>query len=88
MVHILITCPKKDYNWDMSELQKLPVDPKKTETITILKAESKASKALAELKGIAQVIPNQFILINAVVLQRLNISLPQKMSSIKLFPKR
>ena len=37
----------------MSELQKLPVDPKKTETITILKAENKASKALAELKGIA-----------------------------------
>lgn len=69
MVHILITCPKKDYNWDMSKLQKLPVDPKKTETITILKAESKASKALAELKGIAQVIPNQSILINAVVLQ-------------------
>ena len=65
MVHILITCPQKDYNWDMSELQKLPVDPKKTETITILKAENKASKALAELKGIAQVIPNQFILIRA-----------------------
>ena len=53
----------------MSELQKLPVDPKKTETITILKAENKASKALAELKGIAHVIPNQSILINAVVLQ-------------------
>ena len=53
----------------MSELQKLPVDSKKIETINILKAENKAAKALAELKGIANLIPNQSILINAVVLQ-------------------
>ena len=60
---------KNEYNWDMSELQKLPVDSKKIETINILKAENKAAKALAELKGIANLIPNQSILINAVVLQ-------------------
>lgn len=53
----------------MSRLSKLPIDSKKTETINILKAENKASKALAELKGIANLIPNQSILINAVVLQ-------------------
>lgn len=57
------------YNWDMTELQKLPIDSSKTETIKILKAENKAVKALAELKGYANLIPNQSILINAVVLQ-------------------
>ncbi len=53
----------------MFELSKLPVDSKKIETINILKAETRAAKTLAELKGIANVIPNQMILINAIVLQ-------------------
>lgn len=53
----------------MKVLPKLPIDVSKTETIKILKAEIKASKALAELKGIANLIPNQSILINAIVLQ-------------------
>ncbi|MBP3742636.1 MAG: Fic family protein [Treponema sp.] len=53
----------------MTELQKLPIDSSKTETIKILKAENKAVKMLAELKGCANLIPNQSILINAVVLQ-------------------
>ena len=53
------------YNWDMTELQKLPIDSSKTETIKILKAENKAVKMLAELKGCANLIPNQTILINA-----------------------
>lgn len=69
LVHVLVICTKNVYNWDMSELQKLPIDSSKTETINILKAETKASRALAELKGIANLIPNQSILINAVVLQ-------------------
>ena len=69
LVRVLAICTKKVYNWDMSELQKLPIDSSKTETINILKAETKASRALAELKGIANLIPNQSILINAVVLQ-------------------
>ena len=37
------------YNWDMTELQKLPIDSSKTETIKILKAENKAVKMLAIL---------------------------------------
>lgn len=53
----------------MFELSKLPVDSKKIETINILKAETRAAKTLAELKGIANIIPNQMILINAIVLQ-------------------
>ena len=53
----------------MFELQKLPVDSEKIETISILRAENKATRVLAELKGIAKVIPNQSILINAIVLQ-------------------
>lgn len=53
----------------MTELQKLPIDSSITETIKILKAENKAVKMLAELKGCANLIPNQSILINAVVLQ-------------------
>lgn len=53
----------------MAALEQLPVSKEKTETIAILKAESKAARALAELKGIANIIPNQSILINAIVLQ-------------------
>ena len=53
----------------MFELSKLPIDSKKIETINILKAETRAAKTLAELKGIANIIPNQMILINAIVLQ-------------------
>lgn len=41
----------------------------KIETIRILRQESKSAAALAELKGIAKTIPNQSMLINAVVLQ-------------------
>lgn len=52
----------------MFELSKLPIDSKKIETINILKAETKAAKTLAELKGIANIIPNQRIPINAIVL--------------------
>lgn len=69
IVHIFAIYPKKLYNWDMSKLKKLPIESTKTETINILKAENKAAKALAELKGIANLIPNQSILINAIVLQ-------------------
>ncbi len=50
-------------------LEKLPPKREKLETIKILKQESKAAAALAELKGIAKTIPNQSMLINAVVLR-------------------
>lgn len=50
-------------------LEKLPPKREKVETIEILRQANKASTALAELKGIAKTIPNQTMLINAVVLQ-------------------
>ena len=50
-------------------LSKLPPEREKVETIEILRSVNKAALAIAELKGIAQTIPNQKMLINAVVLQ-------------------
>lgn len=57
--------PDKPFN----SLPFLPPPVEKTETIAILKQESKAAVALAELKGLAKTLPNQGILINAVVLK-------------------
>lgn len=51
------------------KLSKLPPSREKVETISILRSANKAALAIAELKGIAQTIPNQKMLINAVVLQ-------------------
>jgi len=53
----------------INKLEKLPPKREKVETIKILRQLSKSSKALGELKGIAQTMPNQAILINTVVLQ-------------------
>ncbi len=50
-------------------LDMLPPSKEKIETIKILKEATKATAALAELKGIANTIPNQSMLINAIVLQ-------------------
>ncbi|MFY0689171.1 MAG: Fic family protein [Cyclobacteriaceae bacterium] len=50
-------------------LDKLPPDREKVETIEILRQTNKATAALAELKGVAKTIPNQAMLINAIVLQ-------------------
>ena len=51
------------------KLPKLPPEREKVETIEILRSVNKAALAIAELKGIAQTIPNQKMLVNAVVLQ-------------------
>ncbi len=51
------------------KLDKLPPKIEKVETLEILRQLSKSSNALGELKGIAKTIPNQAMLINAVVLQ-------------------
>jgi Fic family protein len=40
-----------------------------TESIPILRREAEARQALAELKGVANIIPNQAILINAIALR-------------------
>jgi len=53
----------------INTLDKLPPKREKIETLSILRQLSKSSKALGELKGIAQTMPNQAMLINAVVLQ-------------------
>jgi Fic family protein len=50
-------------------LEKLPPQREKIETLRILREANKATSALAELKGITNTIPNQSMLINAIVLQ-------------------
>ena len=47
----------------------LPIDAGKIETLAVLRKEAQARQVLAELKGFAPAIPNQNILINAIVLQ-------------------
>ncbi|RLB40857.1 MAG: Fic family protein [Deltaproteobacteria bacterium] len=56
--------PQKPYN-------DLPLLPPKAdvETKPVLKKALRASRALAELKGLGETIPNQSILINSIVLQ-------------------
>ena len=51
------------------KLDFLPPLREKVETMEILRQTNKATAALAELKGMAQTIPNQAMLINAIVLQ-------------------
>ena len=50
-------------------LESLPPPREKVETIEILRQTTKSTAAIAELKGIAKTIPNQAMLINAIVLQ-------------------
>ena len=65
MVHVKSFKPEKPFN----DLPLVPPPSQKIETISLWKQESVARAALAELKGIAHIIPNQSILINAIVLQ-------------------
>jgi Fic family protein len=51
------------------KLEMLPPPREQVETIEILRQTNKSTGALAELKGIAKTIPNQAMLINAIVLQ-------------------
>lgn len=53
----------------IKRLDKLPPKREKVETLEILRQLSKSSKSLGELMGVAQTMPNQEMLINAVVLQ-------------------
>jgi Fic family protein len=52
-----------------SQLPLLPIDTDKIETKAVLRKEAQTRQILAELKGFAPVIPNQNILVNAIVLQ-------------------
>jgi len=47
----------------------LPIDTEKIETRAVLRKEAQTRQILAELKGFAPVIPNQNILVSAIVLQ-------------------
>ncbi len=53
----------------MGQIKKLPPSKNKVETLRILRQLSFTTNAIGELKGVAKIIPNQTILINAVVLQ-------------------
>lgn len=53
----------------VKKLKKLPPQRAAIETLSILRQANRSSSALGELKGIAKTIPNQAMLINAVVLQ-------------------
>lgn len=50
-------------------LDKLPPQSEKVEMLEILRESNKAPAALAELKGITNTIPNQSMLVNAIILQ-------------------
>jgi len=52
-----------------NNLSFLPPERDAVETKAILRQESKAAVALAELKGLAKTLPNQNILINAIVIK-------------------
>jgi hypothetical protein len=65
--------PDRPYN----DLPSLP--PKaELETKAVLRKAIAANKALAELKGAGDLIPNQGVLINAIVLQE-----PKRLSEIR-----
>ncbi len=53
----------------IKKLDKLPPERTKVETVGILRQLTKSVGVLGELKGVAKTIPNQAMLINAVVLQ-------------------
>jgi Fic family protein len=70
---IFLFCVHVRMIWDktiqMKMLEKLPVAREKVETLKILRQLDKTSNLLGELKGIAKTIPNQTMLINALMLQ-------------------
>ncbi len=83
LVHIVETCTKSEQNGTYmpphvspyrpsvpyDNLPPLPPPAHLAESVPILRQEAEARQALAELKGVANIIPNQTILINAVVLR-------------------
>jgi hypothetical protein len=51
------------------DLRPLPPPAHVTDSIPVLRREAEARQALAELKGVANIIPNQSILTNAIALR-------------------
>ncbi|MGE4169165.1 MAG: Fic family protein [Candidatus Margulisiibacteriota bacterium] len=75
--HVLLTCPCHTHilldmhinsETPYNELPLLPLQ-QSFETIPVMQAAIRANRALAELKGIAQTIPNQSIFINTISLK-------------------
>lgn len=62
--------PEKPFN----ELPELPPQREKIETVKVLRQLVKSAIAVAELKGLASTLPNQNILLNAVILKEARIS--------------
>ncbi len=58
-----------DRNKPYNNLPILPPDDKEVINIEVLQALNKANKALAELKGLAQKLPNQSMLVNTIALR-------------------
>ena len=58
----------------MNTLNRLPL-PQEIETQKVLKKAISANRALANLNGVARIIPNSSILINSLVLQEAKDSL-------------
>jgi len=52
-----------------SQVPLVPIDTEKIETRVVLRKEAQTRQILAELKGFAPVIPNQNILVSAILLQ-------------------
>lgn len=61
--------PKINNENPFNELPLLPPVRDKIETVKVLRQLVKASVALAELKGLAKILPNPTILLNAVILK-------------------
>ena len=62
-----------DRNRPFNDLPLLP-PPVELETRPVLKKVISATRALAELKGVANLIPDQAILINGIILQEARLS--------------
>lgn len=58
-----------DPNKPFNNLPPIPPDEAEYEKVEVLKQEALSRAAVAELKGIAHIIPNQNILVNAIVLR-------------------
>lgn len=61
--------PKINNEKPFNELPLLPPTKEKIETVKVLRQLVKSSVALAELKGLAKILPNPTILLNAVILK-------------------
>jgi len=60
---------KYDRNIPYNNLPLLPPEENKIATINVFKALNNANKALAELKGVAKMLPNQSMFVNTISLR-------------------